>query len=1393
MPDLPTPFPAADVAGAKAADPTMRDIATGLRNRHALLTALRERVPTNQGALLLLDLDGFRAATQGLETPVVDRLLREVAGRLHGAYPPEAVLYRYARDAFALLILEVDRDRGAATAEALRAAVAREPFHVRDAPGSRAIPLTAGVGSAVFPIDGRTPASVVEAAERALLVAKRLGRDRIAVAGRLDPAALAEIGIYRGLPCPVFIGRVAEQSRLRQLATDVRHVGPKQVFISGGPGTGKSRLVHELSLWARGEKHLVLSAICRESRANAPYSTLVEQIETLLVTDRFRALPALERLGKLHRAALAVVLRDLPAAWSAVKIDPAKAGQIIFEAFGALLDELAETGPLLIVADEAEHVDEATLEAYRGAIQRRLPCLIAAISERDVTELDRFRIANFFREFESSAIHLKLHPLGGEDIRQMLKAILPDADISPEDLERLVEAAGGNALYVEETVRSLLLRGRLRLSEGRWALPRLDPRDLSRDLEGASRSVTAALPKGAESLLTRAAVIGPRVDPDLLQEVLGYGDIEILDLIDEVRRARMLLPSESGEEELAFPAAHARRIRLQTADPAERKEIHERVGVVQESRHGGDVAHLADELAYHFGKAGNETKAREFDALARRQAALIRPPVKEGVRRPRIEAVTQPLAPAALEHALATLGHFATALRIARLYPQWSQIGSAALAQLRASLDALVASAPGLTVSVTPKGPLLNGQPCGASVAADFAELLDDRLIESLTIRAGFDTARIEALIRAFVEPFDRARAAPDLWDRFLTREGYEALDIVQKAYEARETERQTGAPAELPVPPDQLSGVRDALRSLKAAVDNLKLYPPSHPAVEESAAQAARQMVDLISRVPALTLGTADGELVINGLPADRKFFGESVGFLIREIEQKKLVSISFWRGLREDEVRALISLLSLAPGDSAKESLQDQFIRIALGSRRYQRAEEGALKVDLKPPPKPVRSELRAREFLARPYDKFLALDLEYQFPMLVEALAYGAGRPLAEQLVDRLGLHFHDASLSHRSRAYNLLARSLAAASPGTRKVEISRSLPPLKQRLSADMSPPHFRAAANIMPLWVPAAATAGCLRELADIAGGTLRARADLPSTPREIAAVCEATLQLIPQSRVFEGLCASLRRPNEEERRAAVKVLMAVGGSALEKLVEFLADEQDVNARRTIAASLSPVAEKLSHLIIRLLDEASPLDRLSRVLEVSEFLVCPPITAHLAGLAERGSPEARQKTLRAAEKWPRAAALQIVKRLLASPAADVRDAGLEAAARLKVDAVGHEVGKILDETKEERIMTLCCRYFAAVPNPVVIPLLLRIIQKRPRFFGLIRGFAAETRAAAVVALEAHNSPQAQGEAARALADDAVRRIAEHLRGRPASAAAPSETSEAASQAPRNAS
>jgi diguanylate cyclase (GGDEF)-like protein len=86
---------------------------------------------------------------------------------------------RYGGEEFCVLLPDCPRAQAVQVAESLRAAV-------------RALdvgrPLTVSIGVAVFPDDAADDDGLVGAADRALLAAKRAGRDRVTSSGSAAPS-----------------------------------------------------------------------------------------------------------------------------------------------------------------------------------------------------------------------------------------------------------------------------------------------------------------------------------------------------------------------------------------------------------------------------------------------------------------------------------------------------------------------------------------------------------------------------------------------------------------------------------------------------------------------------------------------------------------------------------------------------------------------------------------------------------------------------------------------------------------------------------------------------------------------------------------------------------------------------------------------------------------------------------------------------------------------------------------------------------------------------------------------------------------------------------------------------------------------------------------------------
>jgi diguanylate cyclase (GGDEF)-like protein len=136
-----------------------------------------------QFALLLIDLDHFRAINESFGTAAGDRVLADLAGRIRGCLRDGDIAGRVGGDQFALLVHRAGAGAAEATARRVLDAVAL-PCHI----DSATFTVTCSIGVAVSPQHGRSLDELLRHAEGAMRAVKEAGRGSWRVSPRADAA-----------------------------------------------------------------------------------------------------------------------------------------------------------------------------------------------------------------------------------------------------------------------------------------------------------------------------------------------------------------------------------------------------------------------------------------------------------------------------------------------------------------------------------------------------------------------------------------------------------------------------------------------------------------------------------------------------------------------------------------------------------------------------------------------------------------------------------------------------------------------------------------------------------------------------------------------------------------------------------------------------------------------------------------------------------------------------------------------------------------------------------------------------------------------------------------------------------------------------------------------------
>ncbi len=396
------------------------------------------------------------------------------------------------------------------------------------------------------------------------------------------------------------VGRDVELAALQSVINGARSGAGGVIDIVGEPGTGKTRLIEELRKEPGIES---FGVICGQYARTSPYFVVRLLLRTLagvgLAASRTEAGTALASFVDSAAPELMPWLpllavpfdADVAATTESTRVAPAyrraRTHQLVAELLSAAVPR-----PTAFVVDDAHWIDDASrelLETLAGAIAARP--LVICISRRPGPEL-------FPAPASGQSLRIELESLSPDAALDLALAVAgDDADLRPDDWERIVNHAAGNPLFVVELVATAIASG----TGG--AIPD--------SVESIVTSRIDTLSAADRLLLREASVLGMTVDLDLLADAVGE------DAVRSADRWARLEPFVAPLSPVLFTFRHE--IYRQTAynglSYRRRREVHRSIGERLESRatDPGDVAEL---LSIHFSFAGDHRRSWRYSVMA---------------------------------------------------------------------------------------------------------------------------------------------------------------------------------------------------------------------------------------------------------------------------------------------------------------------------------------------------------------------------------------------------------------------------------------------------------------------------------------------------------------------------------------------------------------------------------------------------------------------------------------------------------------------------------------------------------------------------------------------------------------------------------------------------------
>jgi predicted ATPase/class 3 adenylate cyclase len=415
-------------------------------------------------------------------------------------------------------------------------------------------------------------------------------------AERIPAYRLVEVLARRAEPTGAsqFVGREEEIGVLEgALDRAIEARGCELVVVTGEAGVGKSTLRQEFTRRA-SERALVIRGHCLSYGSGITFWPLVEIVREAaginegdnLAEARAKLLETVagnpdiaERIG----SAVGLSERQFPLHeiyWGARK----------------LVEMLARERPLVLVLEDlhwAEPVLFDLIDAVVASVSDA-PVLVVATGRPDLLEK---------REALASQTQIALGALSDADTGRMIDHVLQDAPLVPDARRRIVTAAEGNPLFVEQLVSMMIDEGLLRQVDGTWDVDDLPAGWVPPTIHALLSSRLDHLGHGERATIDPASVIGFNFPAEALSELVDDAVRDGLDeRLSELERKQFV---QSGAEVGTYRFDHLliKETVYEALLKRARATLHERFVGWADRVNGDRAVEFEEILGYHLEQA----------------------------------------------------------------------------------------------------------------------------------------------------------------------------------------------------------------------------------------------------------------------------------------------------------------------------------------------------------------------------------------------------------------------------------------------------------------------------------------------------------------------------------------------------------------------------------------------------------------------------------------------------------------------------------------------------------------------------------------------------------------------------------------------------------------------
>jgi class 3 adenylate cyclase/tetratricopeptide (TPR) repeat protein len=382
------------------------------------------------------------------------------------------------------------------------------------------------------------------------------------------------------------VGRDIELAVALSAWQQVKSGGGRVLLIAGEPGIGKTRLTLEVTHHA-GENGAVVLAGRSDEDSLVPYQPFVEALRKYVRTHLPQhVLDVLGNNGPQLSRLIPELSQIAPGLPEPPRADPVAERHLLFEAILDTITRIASFSPVVVVLDDLHWADPATLLLMRHLARRSVDGVLVIGAYRADGSSPLIELLSALTSDGATTIALEGLAIDAviEFVSELAPQFLQDED---SNLTKLVDATGGNPLFVEHLVRHALDLG----DRAPIAIPDTVKATIDQRLSRLAPTV--------RQTLSTAAVIGTEFGLDVLECASGSPAESLVVELDEALAAGLIEEFRSGGR-YRFRHALVREVLYNGQSATHRALDHQRVASALERLHASDPEEIVSELAHHY-------------------------------------------------------------------------------------------------------------------------------------------------------------------------------------------------------------------------------------------------------------------------------------------------------------------------------------------------------------------------------------------------------------------------------------------------------------------------------------------------------------------------------------------------------------------------------------------------------------------------------------------------------------------------------------------------------------------------------------------------------------------------------------------------------------------------